>query len=681
MLESRSNFQPMGHHDFDSRDLPSLALDPFPPPGIVGGRRDFAAFLPSLQDEMPAPLVLRPVSPASVEKAASMMRSLAFTAASPHADANDDHQRREWAKVSRSLMRDVRGEAVARLRARQPALGARLESVLAFACGAMLGVEVPDGALAAIGEELGQLRQHLSSSVFPGDYYEEIFEADIAQLSAASATRRAAVTKKLAAERDVWAALCAPMHSTAELDGTAAQADSAGLVAPAIAARAVSALVVRAGVREASLSAAESQLAQTKAQLTTATRQLMEAEAQLTAASQTRVGLEHSVREVREAAAEDLKARQHAEAEGQRHAATSQEEAGRRWQAERELQAEQAARNELQAFQEGDLKLRAHEKIVEVEGSLASEKARLSVANDVLLKRAMEYNQADEALTVTLRARQIERARILELEQRLAVESERSKIAMLGQADAVKAADANASSARQRLYELQAQLTEAVRRREDATAAQELGGAMAGGPMSALVGQLNEQLKVETVRRAELERVALGLQADLAALTAVAVKRAGDQLLGAAARGSPTRQVYNAPADSPGGHEAAPSAYARRSPQPSIEAAAESAPRPLPALANRRAPPAATSAVAGKAGNTRPHARHYSEPEQLALTRASYSAAVPTETNDDALWSFASGAIARGGGGSTARQGGGQASSQSQLPRIGSPYHSVTRQF
>mmetsp|Transcript_30053 Transcript_30053/g.68907 ORF Transcript_30053/g.68907 Transcript_30053/m.68907 type:complete len:313 (+) Transcript_30053:2190-3128(+) len=312
----------------------------------------------------------------------------------------------------------------------------------------------------------------------------------------------------------------------------------------------------------------------------------------------------------------------------------------------------------------------------------------------------MEYNQADEALTVTLRARQIERARILELEQRLAVESERSKIAMLGQADAVKAADANASSARQRLYELQAQLTEAVRRREDATAAQELaesqlraalqqpnrtnaepGGAMAGGPMSALVGQLNEQLKVETVRRAELERVALGLQADLAALTAVAVKRAGDQLLGAAARGSPTRQVYNAPADSPGGHEAAPSAYARRSPQPSIEAAAESAPRPLPALANRRAPPAATSAVAGKAGNTRPHARHYSEPEQLALTRASYSAAVPTETNDDALWSFASGAIARGGGGSTARQGGGQASSQSQLPRIGSPYHSVTRQF
>jgi hypothetical protein len=343
LLEGRSAFQMA--HDYDAYGLPSLALDPYPPAALLARPHDFAR-QPSRDDAPPAaPLGPRPMSPTSVDKVASMMRSLSFTASSPNADA-EDRNRREWAKVSRALMRD---EAVARLRERQPAIGCRVESVLAFACGVMLGVEVPDGALAAIGEELGQLRHTLSAGVFPGAYYEEIFESDVSQLSNVCAQRRDKVGRRLAAERDVWTALAAPVPSSAELDGLAAQADALGLVTPGLAARAVSAMCVRAGVREASLKSAEAQVAQLRAELAAATRRLKEAELQLTAAANTRVALERSVQEARETAAAEGGARKAAESEVQRSSAAMHEESNRRWKAERELQAEAAARNELQA--------------------------------------------------------------------------------------------------------------------------------------------------------------------------------------------------------------------------------------------------------------------------------------------------------------------------------------------
>ena len=89
-----------------------------------------------------------------------------------------------------------------------------------------------------------------------------------------------------------------------------------------------------------------------------------------------------------------------------------------------------------------------------------------------MLRRALELNAAEEALRAALRAREGERSRIADLEARLAAESERARVAMGSQADAVKAADATAVELRRRLYDLQSQLTDATRRREDAAVAQ-----------------------------------------------------------------------------------------------------------------------------------------------------------------------------------------------------------------
>ncbi|KAG8457529.1 hypothetical protein KFE25_004165 [Diacronema lutheri] len=836
-LAGRSAFQPVGH-DFDALDLPSLALDPFP-------RYDLAADLAPPRDDAllePRGAQPRPLSPASVEKVASMMRSLAFTATSPHADS-EEHQRREWAKVSRALMRDVRSEPLARMRASDARLADRTQSVLAFACGAMLGVEVPDGALAAVGEELGQLRHHLPTPLFPGGYYEEIFEADVAQLSAACASRRHAVTRKMAAERDVWAALAAPVHSAAELDGAAAQADAAGLVAPGVGARAVSALVVRAAVRDTALAGAEAHVAQLRAELAGATKRLGEAEAQLTAAAKTRVALEASVRDAHERARAETDARAKAEADAARAAAGAQEEASRRWAAERELHAVEAARAELQAaltraeaaraaldgelrdarrlhdaalveeraaradaerarahaearadgeerararvdeelagareahaeaarllgearaaldkekdarrdaeqraFREGDLKLRAHERLATLDGELAAKRGRLAVANDAMLRRALELNAAEEALRAALRAREGERSRIADLEARLAAESERARVAMGSQADAVKAADATAVELRRRLYDLQSQLTDATRRREDAAVAQAHAeaqlraalqlpravganvsaiGAVAHGPGSAaagagvpaaassaaassgtLVSQLTEQLKAEAAKRQQLERIALGLQADLVAVTAAAARRAGERAVEGGRGGDDDRG--GKVGGGRGGDDGADGARqgARRAPNvPAVDAAA-AAPRPPPTLAARRVPSGvqlASGAPAGKAGNARPGARAPADAERvdaaaapfadaraLGLTRgAAYASGggVGALDEDDELWSFAAGAVARSGGalGATrpAAGGAGEAAAGEPplLPRIGSPFSCAQRSY
>lgn len=284
----------------------------------------------------------------------------------------------------------------------------------------------------------------------------------------------------------------------------------------------------------------------------------------------------------------------------------------------------------------------------------------------------------------TLRAREAEQRRIDELEARLDEESERARMLASGTADAVKAADASAVALRHKLYALQAQLSESIRAREDSAAARahaeaQLEAALAapralggpdgpdGGGGGRLLAQLSDQLKAEATRRHELERISLGLQADLAAANALALQRAGEAAVGS------------------GG---------RQPPQPPLFEASESAPRPPPALAARRVTAAAGAAATSKAGNARRAVAEPADPRALALTRPSYSvhasavgmpaASLAADDDDDELWSFADGAVARrigGAGGAlgSTRPGAGGAGAQPGLPRLGSPFATAAR--
>ena len=136
----------------------------------------------------------RPVSPGTVEKSASLLRSLSFVANRPLAGETSADRSAAFEAVGDALRRELRSDPMGRLFDAAPLLGQRLQSSLLATCGAMLGAQHADGGFAWALAELDELAKHVppaSSTVFPGAYYFEIFSADVTELSRAlEASRR-----------------------------------------------------------------------------------------------------------------------------------------------------------------------------------------------------------------------------------------------------------------------------------------------------------------------------------------------------------------------------------------------------------------------------------------------------------------------------------------------------------
>ncbi len=200
--------------------------------------------------KVPRPMAVaaRPVSPGTVEKAASLLRSLSFACGRPATGESALERAKAYAMVGATLRRELRGDQFERLSHVAPKLGTQLQSALLSSCGALLGAQHPDGAFEWASAELDELAKAVppaNAGVFPGAYYFEIFSSDVSDLSRALAVCRREDASRRSLGRDVLAVLGRPGAGAVDLLGIAKAAGDAGLAAEAQAARTVSDLAGR----------------------------------------------------------------------------------------------------------------------------------------------------------------------------------------------------------------------------------------------------------------------------------------------------------------------------------------------------------------------------------------------------------------------------------------------------
>jgi len=139
----------------------------------------------------------RPASPTSVEKMASMLRSLSFAATQPRS-ASEAGRAQQFQGASAMLQRELFAGHVQRLLLAAPALAQRLVTALTSTCGVLLGAENTEAGFEWASQELDELRRQVPANdgVFPGDYYRQIFDADVAALYAAVAAVRREASRR-----------------------------------------------------------------------------------------------------------------------------------------------------------------------------------------------------------------------------------------------------------------------------------------------------------------------------------------------------------------------------------------------------------------------------------------------------------------------------------------------------
>eukprot|EP00967_Tisochrysis_lutea_P070646 scaffold93305_cov26-Tisochrysis_lutea.AAC.3 len=183
----------------------------------------------------------RPASPSSVEKLASLLRSVSFLAGRPRAAGSPqaEAERREaFDALAVNLRSELRSEPLQRFEEAAPALVGALRGSLLSAAALLLGAEGTPRAFEWARDGIEELRPLLPAAepLLPGAYYREILEADMAQLSAAVATAGRELERRRAISSDVLAVISRPAAGAAELAGVGRVAAEAGLHAEAAAA-------------------------------------------------------------------------------------------------------------------------------------------------------------------------------------------------------------------------------------------------------------------------------------------------------------------------------------------------------------------------------------------------------------------------------------------------------------
>ena len=285
----------------------------------------------------------RPSSPGTIEKIASMLRSLSYIANRPPGGEAPAERSAAFAAVASSLRQDVRSDQLSRLATVAPDLAQRLQTTLLAGCGALLGDVHPDGGFEWASSELADLAKHLppaTSAVFPGVYYYEIFAADVAELGRALDAMRRSSARRRALAAELLTVLARPGVGAAEVHGAGRAAAEAGLAAEAAAARCVGELIEREersrlAHEAAAAEAREARRAQKEAEAATARESRYLADEK-----HRRSHLADELKGVRAALVSEEQTRRKVEAAS---VATLQElraQEDARWEAERQLKAE-----------------------------------------------------------------------------------------------------------------------------------------------------------------------------------------------------------------------------------------------------------------------------------------------------------------------------------------------------
>lgn len=188
-----------------------------------------------------------------------------------------------------------------------------------------------------------------TAQLFPGAYYREIVEADVAQLAAALTDTGRQHERRSAARLDVLAALARPGAGAAELEGLAQAAGEHGLVAEAAAARHVAELSrAHSACREAERTALDAAAA-AKRGLADAQSAMKHERVERGEAQRTARALEDERNALRVQLTRDTEERRRVEGASIKTLEQLKLNDEARWAAERALQAEQRKLQELEA--------------------------------------------------------------------------------------------------------------------------------------------------------------------------------------------------------------------------------------------------------------------------------------------------------------------------------------------
>ena len=199
----------------------------------------------------------RPASPGTVEKMASLLRSLSFAASRPHVgDAAE--LTATYKSIAATLTTELRGDEFGRLETRVPELSKPLHTALIASCGALLGVQHADAALEWATQQTEQLSVSLPEEAsFPGTYYHQIFASDVSQLQSSLAMARREIGRRRDLAADVLDVISRPGAAVAELTSVGKAAHEAALPREAAAANAVAELSERESVTRVRLETVE----------------------------------------------------------------------------------------------------------------------------------------------------------------------------------------------------------------------------------------------------------------------------------------------------------------------------------------------------------------------------------------------------------------------------------------
>ena len=409
-----------GISDFQTQGAEVLAADKL---AMDGGDLIAPAVLPRVSAGA------RPVSPSTIEKSASLLRSLSMAATRPAKGETPENRSRIFAGVARGLRTELQGDQMARLRTAAPELGPRLQAALLAACGALLGAQDFDAGFEWAGNELDELAKHVpaaTSAVFPGAYYHEIFSADVQELTRSLGHRRREEALRRKLQTDVLAVIAREGVGAPEVHGAGRAAMDAGLGAEATAAKAVGELIEREVQSRraheiAATEAREARRAAKEAEANTA----REARA-LAEEKQRRQQASDELNAVKAALALEEETRRKVEQAQIRVMSELKEKEEARWTAVQELaeetkrcrefelaakNAEEEMRDRVEAAEARELKFeaeakRASKQYVEAEKMRVALEGRVSALDDVKVRIEKQLALEREACAVELGLRQ-----------------------------------------------------------------------------------------------------------------------------------------------------------------------------------------------------------------------------------------------------------------------------------
>ena len=464
----------------------------------------------------------RPLSPGTVEKSASLLRSLTFAASRPSKGESTAERGAAFEGVGAALARELHSEQMDRLLATAPQLGQRLHAALLAVCGALLGTAHPDGAYEWAAAELDDLTKNIppaTAAVFPGAYYFEIFSADVTELGRALAVSRRDQAKMRSLAADVLAVLGRAGVGAAEVHGAGRAAADAGLMAEAVAARNVGELIereerARLAHEAAAAEAREARRAQKEAEAATAresralqeerhrraqlTDELANVQAALRGEEETRRKVEATYARTLEELRAQEEARWEAERKGQAEAARATEAEAKCRRLEEEMRDKVATAEAREAKAIAEAKT-ASSRYVEAEKMRVALQGRISALDGVKQQLEQQLSLEREACAVELGLRQKAEAAMAEA-QRAQAEAQQAA------AEATQAAEVAQAALEAKAKELDAS-EERLRVANDGSLDQQMASASA----EEAVRQLKELRKddADKLLRVTTERASL----------------------------------------------------------------------------------------------------------------------------------------------------------------------------